>query len=272
MMRAAGVAALAVALGACPGDDGPSDTEEEVALAPVEAVEQVRVYPHDPQAFTQGLVWHQGQLYESTGRYGASTLRRVELETGRVLQKVDLGRQYFAEGLALLGGSIYQLTWREGVAFVYDTAGLRQTGQRAYTGEGWGLATDGTSLIVSDGSHTLSFVDPATFAMQRTINVLDGGQPVFDLNELEYVRGEIWANVWHKPDVVRIDPRTGIVKGRINLSAIIPPEVQGNMEAVPNGIAYDEATGRLFVTGKLWPRLFEVRVPSLNLGGQPAGG
>jgi glutamine cyclotransferase len=222
-----------------------------------------------------GLVNREGDRFRVTtptlrGRRASYEVWRDE--TGRVLQKVDVGRQYFAEGLALLGGSIYQLTWREGVAFVYDTAGLRPTGQRAYTGEGWGLATDGTSLIVSDGSHTLSFVDPATFAMQRTINVLDGGQPVFDLNELEYVRGEIWANVWHKPDVVRIDPQTGVVKGRINLSSIIPPEVQGNMEAVPNGIAYDEATGRLFVTGKMGPKLFEVRVPSLHPGGAGAAG
>ncbi|HEU0015859.1 MAG TPA: glutaminyl-peptide cyclotransferase [Longimicrobium sp.] len=271
MMRIAGVAALVMALRACDSAE-PKDPEDDVAPAPVEAVEQVRTYPHDPQAFTQGLLWRNGELLESTGRYGESSLRRVELETGRVIQKVDLPRQYFAEGMALLRDSIYQLTWREGVAFVYDVATLRQTGQRAYTGEGWGLTTDGTSLIVSDGSHTLTFVDPATFAMQRAINVLDGGEPVYDLNELEFVRGEIWANVWHRSDIVRIDPQTGTVKGRIDLSAILPPEVRGNLEAVPNGIAFDEAGGRLFVTGKLWPRLYEVRVRSLNLGGGQAGG
>lgn len=245
-----------------------SATTEEVPvepMAPVVAVEQVRSFPHDTSAFTQGLVWHDGRLYESTGRYGQSSLRIVEVETGRVAQRVDLPQQYFAEGLAIVGDSVFQLTWREGVAFVYDAPTLRQLGQVQYKGEGWGLTTDGRRLIVSDGSSYLTFVNPERFQVDTTLRVTDGGRPVDQLNELEWVRGEIWANVWHTNHIVRIDPRTGRVKGRLDLSAILPPTL--DPESVPNGIAYDPQGNRLLVTGKLWPRLYEVRIPSLGIGG-----
>ena len=270
LMTGVCAAALGV-VGAC--REGSSDTGDDPPMeprAPVVAVQQVRSYPHDSTAFTQGLVWSGGRLYESTGRYGQSSLRLVELETGRVVQRVDLGPQYFAEGLAAVGDSLIQLTWKEGVAFVYDAATLRSLGQVQYSGEGWGLTSDGRRLIVSDGSSYLTFIQPATFQIDTTIRVTDGGTPVDQLNELEWVRGEIWANVWHTPHIVRIDPATGRVKGRLDLGTIIPQVA--DPESVPNGIAYDEAGNRLLVTGKLWPRLYEISIPSLGIGTGGAGG
>jgi glutaminyl-peptide cyclotransferase len=231
--------------------------------APLLSVEQVRAYPHDPDAFTQGLEYHAGYLYESTGRYGESSLRQVELETGRVVRRVDLPPQYFGEGLTVLDGRIYQLTWREGIGFVYDLDTFEQVGTFEYTGDGWGLMNDGTSLIMSDGSDRLRFLDPQTFRVTRVLQVRDGAVPVHELNELELVRGEIWANVFHSDHVARIDPRTGRVIAWLDLSGLYPPRQRTDREAVLNGIAYDSATDRLFVTGKLWPRVFEIRVPGL---------
>ncbi len=259
--------ACAMAIGvasACGNENGPPTDEEMEQPAPIIPVEQVRSYPHDPTAFTQGLVWRGGRLYESTGRYGESSLRLVELETGNVLQRVALGQQYFAEGLAAVGDSLYQLTWKEGVAFIWDPATLRQIDQVAYNGEGWGLTSDGTRLIVSDGSSYLTFVDADSFQVDTTIRVMDAGRPVDQLNELEWVKGEVWANVWHTQRIARIDPRTGRVKGWLDLSALIPTVT--DPEAVLNGIAYDPAADRLLVTGKLWPRLYEIRIPSLGVG------
>lgn len=266
----AAAAAVAIAVAACREGSGtpPDETETMGPSAPVATVEQVRSYPHDSTAFTQGLLWRNGRLYESTGRYEQSTLRLVELETGRVIRRVALGRQYFAEGLAAVGDSLYQLTWKEGVAFVWDPETLTEIGKLQYSGEGWGLTSDGRRLIVSDGSSYLTFVDPRTFQVDTTLRVMDGARPVDQLNELEWVRGEIWANVWHTTRIARIDPATGRVKGWLELSALIPPVT--DQEAVLNGIAYDEAADRLLVTGKLWPRLFEIRVPSLNIGGGAA--
>lgn len=259
-------AAVAVVASCRDGGADPGKTETPVETpAPVAAVEQVRSFPHDSLAFTQGLLWLGGRLYESTGRYGQSSLRIVDVETGEVRQRVNLGPQYFAEGLAAVGDSLYQLTWREGVAFIYDPATLRQVSQVAYQGEGWGLTSDGRRLIVSDGSSYLTFVDPVTFQVDTTMRVTDGGRPVDQLNELEWVRGEIWANVWHTHRIARIDPASGRVVGWLDLSALIPPV--RDPEAVLNGIAYDEQANRLLVTGKLWPRLYEIRVPSLNIGG-----
>lgn len=262
------MAAVAV-VAAC--EDGNSKTGGEPPMeptAPVVAVQQVRSYPHDSTAFTQGLVWRDGKLYESTGRYGESSLRRVELETGRVLQKVNLPANYFAEGLAAVGDTLYQLTWKEGVAFKYDANTMQPAGQVSYVGEAWGLASDGRRLIVSDGSSYLTFIDPATFQIDTTLRVTNGGQPVDQLNELEWVRGEVWANVWHTHQIVRIDPRTGRVKGTLDLSAIVPPV--RDPEGVLNGTAYDPVGNRLLVTGKLWPRLYEISVPSLGIGGGAA--
>jgi glutaminyl-peptide cyclotransferase len=238
--------------------------------APVVAVTEVRRHPHDSGAFTQGLLWHAGRLYESTGRYGESSLRMIDVESGNVVQRVDLGSQYFGEGIALHDGRLYQLTWREGVAFVYDPLTLRASGRVDYTGEAWGLTSDGESLIVSDGSSYLTWVDPEGFSLRRTVRVTDGGRPVDQLNELEWIRGEIWANVWHSTQIVRIDPATGAVRGRLELAPLVPPVA--DREAVLNGIAYDEEGDRIFVTGKLWPVLYEIAVPSLGLGAGGRGG
>lgn len=270
MVSLAAACALAVGVAAACGNGGddtpPNETETPMGPpAPVIAVEQVRSYPHDSTAFTQGLVWRGGRLYESTGRYGQSSLRIVELETGNVLQRVPLGQQYFAEGLAAVGDSLYQLTWKEGVAFIWNPGDLTQIGQVQYSGEGWGLTSDGRRLIVSDGSSYLTFVNPVTFQVDTTLRVTDGGRPVDQLNELEWVRGEVWANVWHTQRIARIDPATGRVTGWLDLAALIPAVT--DPEAVLNGIAYDEQANRLLVTGKLWPRLYEIRISSLGIGG-----
>jgi glutamine cyclotransferase len=274
-LLAGGILAAAVAIvAACKnGQSGTTGDGEETVVEPTAqtvAVQQIRSYPHDSTAFTQGLVWRGGRLYESTGRYGESSMRLVELETGRVIQKVDLADTYFAEGLAALGDTLYQLTWKEGVAFKYDAGTMQPAGQVSYTGEAWGLATDGRRLIVSDGSSYLTFIDPRTFQIDTTVRVTNGGQPVDQLNELEWVRGEVWANVWHTQQIVRIDPATGRVKGMLDLSALIPPV--SDPEGVLNGTAYDETTNRLLVTGKLWPKVYEISIPSLGIGGGGAAG
>lgn len=222
--------------------------------------EVVNSWPHDAQAFTQGLVFHDGTLLESTGQQGFSSLRRVELKTGKVLQKVDVPAQYFAEGLTLFGGKIYQLTWQHKKGFIYDPENFRQVGEFRYDGEGWGLTHDGESLIMSDGTSRLKFLDPETFGVRRVLNVHDGATPVGKLNELEYVRGEIFANVWQEDRVARIDPKTGRVTGWIDLSGLLPESERDAETDVLNGIAYDEAGDRLFVTGKLWPKLYEIRL------------
>ncbi|HVF43318.1 MAG TPA: glutaminyl-peptide cyclotransferase, partial [Pyrinomonadaceae bacterium] len=227
---------------------------------PIYGYEVVNTFPHDPGAFTQGLIFHGGALVESTGLEHHSTLRRVELQTGKVLQRVDVPRDFFAEGMTLFDGKIYQLTWKGEKGFVYDPRTFEKTGEFAYTGEGWGLTHDADSLILSDGSPRIRFIDPADYRVRRTINVTDGGRAVSQLNELEYVKGEIFANVWHQNRVARIDPQTGRVTGWIDLSGLLRPGDVSDEEAVLNGIAYDESGDRLFVTGKLWPKLFEVRL------------
>jgi glutamine cyclotransferase len=242
-------------------------TPPEAPRAAVAAVRQVKTYPHDPQAFTQGLVWADGRLYESTGRFGESSLREVTLETGEVVRRVDLPERYFAEGLALLGDRLYQLTWQNGVGFIYDRATFAKVDSFTYQGEGWGLTTDGTSLILSDGSSALRFIDPESYAVTRTVEVKDGDRYVEQLNELEWVKGEVWANVWHQDQIARIDPATGRVKGWLDVAQLLPDARARDAEAVPNGIAYDAAGDRLFLTGKLWPVLFEVSVPGIVEGG-----
>lgn len=241
--------------GTDPGSTSPAGT------APTVSAQAVNSYAHDPGAFTQGLVFHAGSLYESTGGHGTSSLRKVDLASGNVLQRVAVPQMYFAEGLALLGERLYQLTWQQGTAFVYDRATLKPTGTLSYKGEGWGLTTDGQSLILSDGTSVLQFLDPTTFEVKRKLPVTDGGDPVHLLNELEWVRGEIWANVWHKDQIARINPETGRVIGWADLTHLAPAIRAQNPEAVLNGIAFDEQTGRVFVTGKLWPVLYEIRLP-----------
>jgi glutamine cyclotransferase len=217
----------------------------------------INVYPHDPSAFTQGLVFDAGQLYESTGLWGRSSLRRVALETGVVLQRRDLTAEYFGEGLALFRGQLFQLTWQNGIGFIYDADTFELLRIWRYETEGWGLTHDGAQLIMSDGSATLRFLNPDTLSVQRTLQVTDRGRPVDMLNELEYVNGEIFANVWQTDWIVRIDPSTGMVTGWVDLSGLLMPEERLAADVL-NGIAYDPATQRLFVTGKLWPKLFEI--------------
>ncbi len=227
---------------------------------PIYGYQVVHTFPHDPGAYTQGLVFRDGKLLESTGQVGHSSLRRVELETGKVLQKVDVDAPYFAEGITLLKGKIYQLTWQHGLGFIYDAWTFQKLGEFNYQGEGWGLANDGQFLILSDGSNRIRFLDPANFEVRKTIAVVDGRAPVNELNELEYIQGEIYANLWHADRIARIDPRTGAVIGWIELTGLLARGEVSDEEAVLNGIAFDETNGRFFVTGKLWPKLFEIRL------------
>jgi len=226
---------------------------------PVYGYRIVKTYPHDPEAFTQGLVYVDGVLYEGTGLNGRSSLRRVDLESGRVLQRRDLAREYFGEGIAVFGKRIIQLTWQSRVGFVYDRESFALQRQFSYPTEGWGLTHDGKSLIMSDGTATLRWLDPETFAETRSLEVRDQNGPVVRLNELEFIRGEIYANIWLTDRIARIDPQTGRVTGWIDLRGLLSPaERQSSADAVLNGIAYDAANDRLFVTGKLWPKLFEI--------------
>jgi glutaminyl-peptide cyclotransferase len=219
----------------------------------------VAAYPHDARAFTQGLVIHEGRLYEGTGQYGASSLRLVDLTTGRVEKARALNPMYFGEGIAILGDKIYQLTWQNGVALVYDLDTLSVQQTLRYDGEGWGLTDDGEQLIMSDGSATIRFLDPGTFRTVREIVVRDGDRPIDRLNELEYVNGEIWSNVWYEDRIARISPRDGAILGWIDLSDLYPKTARSS-EAVLNGIAFDDASKRLLVTGKNWPQLYEIEV------------
>lgn len=220
----------------------------------------VHTYPHDPRAYTQGLLYQNGYLYESTGLNGRSSLRMVDLATGRVLQNAPVPARYFAEGLASWGSTLIQLTWQSHVAFVYDRFSFRLLRTLSYPGEGWGLTGDGRTLILSDGSSTLRFLDPTTFREVRRIAVKDHGQPIDQLNELEYIHGQVYANVWHTDRIARISPASGEVLGWIDLSGLLPEDRRSDREAVLNGIAYDAAHDRLFVTGKLWPSLFEIKI------------
>ena len=220
----------------------------------------VHAYPHDPGAYTQGLFVHGGQLYESTGQNGASSLRRIEIETGRVMQSVNLEASHFGEGAALLGGLIYQLTWTSGLCFVYSAETFDRTASYTYSTQGWGLTSNGSELIMSDGSNVLRFMRPDGFAELRRVEVYDDHGPVRHLNELEYIDGLVYANVYLTDRIVLIDPQTGIVVAHADLSGILPASQRTGREDVLNGIAHDAERGRLFVTGKYWPKLFEIRL------------
>lgn len=220
----------------------------------------VATYPHDPGAFTQGLVVDGDELLEGTGLNGASSLRRVKLKTGEVVQSVELNKQYFGEGITVWDDLIYQVTWKNQVGVIYDRSTLQVLKTFTYSGEGWGLTHDGTSLILSDGSSTLRFLDPKTFQVVRRISVRGPRGAVNKLNELEYVDGEIWANIWHADRIARIDPEKGRLLGWIDLSDLWPRRDRPDAQAVLNGIAYDPTDKRLFVTGKLWPRLYEIEI------------
>jgi len=219
----------------------------------------VRRYPHDAEAFTQGLIYRDGVLFESTGLNGRSSLRKVRLETGEVLKRQSVDRRYFAEGLTEFGGDLYQLTWETGVGFVYDRDTFAVRRRFRYHGEGWGLTHDGARLILSDGTSTLRYFDPPTMKEVGRVRVTDRGKPLEELNELEFVRGQILANVWLTDRIAMIDPASGDVTGWLDLTGLMPGQ-DTLTNAVLNGIAYDAAGDRLFVTGKLWPTLFEIRI------------
>lgn len=224
----------------------------------------VKAFPHDANAFTQGLVFADGIFYESTGLRGFSTLRKVTPETGAVIQQVTIEERYFAEGLALVGNELLQLTWEEKVGFVYDKTSLKRLRTFSYPTEGWGMAYDGKRLVMSDGSSRLFFLDPQTQKAVGSILVTDGGRPVERLNELEFVRGELWANVWQTDRIVKINSETGQVTGWIDLTGLLRREARGPEGDVLNGIAWDKAGDRLFVTGKKWPWLFQIELVSLS--------
>lgn len=246
---------------------------------PVDTYIVIKTYPHDPKAFTQGLFYHDGFLYESTGQNGRSSLRKVELETGKVVKKFDLPPEDFGEGITLINDKIYQLTWQQGLGRVIDTKTFKVLKEFNYQGEGWGLTTDGSALYMSQGTHVLKVLDAETFKQAQTLSVMrEDGKPQYKLNELEWIKGEIWANIWHseQPDVLgkpnyiaRIDPATGKLLGWVDL-ANISPDDQPNTndpydpkaENTLNGIAYDREKDRIFVTGKNWKNLYEIKLKS----------
>ena len=229
----------------------------------------VNAFPHDPAAFTQGLVYRDGFLYEGTGLNGWSQLRKVRLETGEVVQHADLGREFFGEGIAIVKNKIFQLTWRSHIGFVYNLSDFKLLRQFSYPGEGWGLTSNGNEIFMSDGTAEIRVLDAATLKEKRRFTVRDGGAPIDQLNELEYVQGEIFANVWQTDRIARISPQTGKVVGWIDLTGLLSPVFRRREDAVLNGIAYDAAHKRLFVTGKLWPNIFEIQLAPKNPAPQP---
>jgi glutamine cyclotransferase len=236
------------------------------AALPVYGFVVKNTYPHDPAAFTQGLFFHDGQLYESTGQKGQSTLRKVDLKSGKVQQKKALADEYFGEGSTAVGDNIVTLTWQSNVGFVYDAKTFALKSRFNYKGEGWGLASDARHVYMSDGSNEIRVLDPKTLDEQRRIKVTAEGKPIPQLNELEVVDGELYANLWGYDVIARIDPASGNVLGWINLAGLLPPEQRGttSVDAVLNGIAYDGKQKRLYVTGKLWPKLFEIELVRLQ--------
>lgn len=229
------------------------------APVPTYGFQVVRSYPHDPRAFTQGLLVRNGFFYEGTGMPGQSSIRKVKIETGEVLQVKALAEPYFGEGIVEWKGAIVQLTWQHGIGFVYDADTFALRHSFNYRGEGWGLTHDGTRLIMSDGTAQLRFLNPDTLRESGRVTVRDARGPVLKLNELEYVKGEIFANVWGSDRIARIAPETGRVTGWIDLAGLLPASERGNADVL-NGIAYDAAADRLFVTGKWWPRVFEIKI------------
>ena len=223
----------------------------------------VSAFPHDPTSFTEGLLWHDNSLYESTGMEGQSKLRRVDLQSGQATKNVNLPKEYFGEGLALAGNHLYQLTWQTKVGFVYDAKTFQPLAKFNYRNEGWGLTFDGSDLIQSDGSDVLTWRDTKNFAAKKTLNVTQDGAPLRNLNELEWIDGYVWANVWQTDDIVVIDPTNGKVVGEINLTGLLGAADRTGAEDVLNGIAYDAASKRVFVTGKNWSKLFWIRVENM---------
>lgn len=222
--------------------------------------EVVNSYPHDREAFLQGLIWHGGSLYESTGLNGRSTLRHIEFPSGKIVKSVKLSPEFFGEGLALVGNRLFQLTWHARRGFIYDLDTFNLLGEFTYDGEGWGLTYDGTHLIMSNGSDALTYLNVENFKPTRKLSVTMNGRPVRQLNELEFIEGEIWANVWQRDIILRINPATGRVTSYLDMKGLMPQEMRAGGEDVLNGIAYDAERKRIFVSGKLWPRIFEIRL------------
>jgi len=257
--------ALALLLAACKGEtvqSAPADTVKSPTPVstgtPTYGYTVVATLPHDPAAFTEGLFIKDGQLYEGTGLPGKSEIRRSDLGTGAVLQRRPLPAPYFGEGIIAFGDKLYELTWKDQKAFVYDLKTFAPKDTLTYYGEGWGLTTDGTSIIMSDGTARIRFLDPKTFAVQRTIDVHDGASPVSQLNELEWYKGELLANVWQSTQIARIDPKTGAITAWIDLTGILAPADRNGGEDVLNVIAYDSATDKLYVTGKNYSKLYQI--------------
>jgi glutaminyl-peptide cyclotransferase len=230
------------------------------ATAPASGYKVVAEFPHSTSSYTEGFFYRDGLFYEGTGLQGSSALLVIEPETGKVLQRHDLPEQFFGEGIIDWGPNIYEWTWQSHICFVYDRFSLRPAGQFSYSGEGWGMTRSAREIITSDGTDTLRFRDPKTFQETRHIVVRDDGHPVEQLNELEYVKGEIYANIWHSDRIARISPKDGSVFGWIDLTGLMPASRRVNAESVLNGIAYDAQHDRLFVTGKQWPTVFEIRI------------
>ncbi|MEO7996228.1 MAG: glutaminyl-peptide cyclotransferase [Gemmatimonadaceae bacterium] len=265
---------LSTTAAACSGDKGAAQQANAAPVSgtvastrtPTYTFEVVRTYPHDPSAYTEGLMFHDGRFFESTGEVGKSDIREVELETGRVIRKRPLTQKdkndsgYFGEGIAIVDDRILELTWKSGVAFIYDWKTFEPKGQFKYEGEGWAFTKSADSLIMSNGSAVLNYRDPKTFAITRSLTVTDHDVPVSNLNELEWVKGEIWANVWTTDQIARIDPKTGKVLGWINLAGLLEAADKNGNEDVLNGIAYDEKADRIFVTGKRWSKLYEIKL------------
>jgi glutamine cyclotransferase len=263
------IATFAVCLTAC--QEKPQDKARVEAVAEARKVpewkghsmlgyEVIREFPHDSEAFTQGLLVSQGQWIESTGGYGTTSIRRVERETGKIWKRTDLPAEFFGEGAAEMDGKIYQLTWQSQRGFIYDTKTLQKLDDFQYQGEGWGLTNDASSLIMSNGSDRLRYLDPKTFHVWRELQVRINGEPVNLLNELEFIEGEIFANVWRTEKIVRINPKDGNVVGVIDLTGIDAKEKRRDPEHVLNGIAYDPKTGEMFVTGKCWPKIYQIQL------------
>jgi len=232
------------------------------AELPVRGVTVVKTYPHDTAAYTEGLFVLKGQLYESTGEIGASSIRRVDLASGKVLQQADTPPPYYGEGIIAAGDRLVQLTWRNRGGFIYDLASFKPLGVFTYEGEGWALTSDGKSLYMSDGTPTIRKLDPQTLKQTGQIQVTAEGKPLKNLNELEWVKGELWANVWLTSRIARIDPTSGKVLGWVELAPLVPKpaELKDPGNDVANGIAYDAERDKLYVTGKRWPRLYEIKL------------
>ncbi|MCY3668490.1 MAG: glutaminyl-peptide cyclotransferase [Gemmatimonadetes bacterium] len=256
-----------------PSDDGAEPAAlqpQQPSEIPTYSYRVVHSFPHDPDAYTQGLLYNNGFLYESTGQYGQSSLRKVELETGTVVQLHQLDDRFFAEGLALFGNRLLQLTWRANKGFAYRLDSFEQLAEFAYPTEGWGLTYDGELLVMSDGSATLYFRDPFTFAEVSRVAVAAQGRPVSQLNELEWIAGEVFANIWQTDTIARIDPTTGQVAGWIDLTGLLSDaDRRGSNAEVLNGIAYDSKGERLFVTGKRWPKLYQIELIPPSPKGTP---